>query len=193
MRSSLISFLAALLIILEFVLVLLSWVFSATAIWQVRSLLSSEGIRWFLGHTHDMILSPALVWILFFAIAYGIFTESGFRLHADSRHERLGRHAVGIVLFLYLLIIGLLVAIPHAILLSSTGSLFPSPFSRAIVPMIAFGLLISSIVYGLAARSLVSFSAIIAAAQKGLASSAPILLIYVLFIQFYESIRYVFF
>ncbi len=204
MKNSVVAWVAALLILLELVLVLSSWVLSAMMTWPIHSLLSSEGIRWFLGNAHEMILSPVLVWILLSAIAYGLFVESGLGLHADGRREkvglrtdgrreRMGRRVASIVLLIYVVIIISLVAVPHAILLSATGSLFPSPFSRALVPMIALGLIISSVAYGLTVRTLVSFSTIIAAAQKGLASAAPVLLIYILFIQFYESLCYVFF
>ncbi len=193
MKSKAVVFLAALLIILELVLVLLSWVLSATTTWPVHSLLSSEGIRWFLGHAHEMVLSPLLVWIIFFAMAYGIFVESGFRFRADHRQERVGRNIALVVLLLYVFTIILLVAVPHAILLSSTGNIFPSPFSKAFVPMLSLGLLIVSVVYGLVVRTFTRFSAILEAARKGLAQASSILILYVLFIQFYESLCYVFF
>ncbi len=193
MKTKLIASLAALLIVFELVLVLLSWVLSATTTWMVHSLLSSEGIRWFLGHANEMILSPVLVWILLFSIAYGIFVGSGFHLHSENRRERTGRHIAIVVLLFYIFIVVLLIAFPHAILLSSTGNIYPSPFSKAFVPMLAFGWLLLGVSYGLSTRSFKGFTSIVEAAVNGLKKVSPLLLLYVLFIQFYESLCYVFF
>lgn len=193
MKTKPITILAALLIILELVLVLLSWVLSSTTTEPVHSLLSSEGIRWFLGHAYEMILSPLLVWLLFFAIAFGIYRESGFRWWSDNRRERTGRNVAIAVLLLYVFVVLLLVAVPHAILLSSTGNIYPSPFSMAFVPMLSLAILICGVTYGLVTRSFNGFTAIIEAALHGLSTAAPLFLLYILFIQFYESLRYVFF
>ncbi len=193
MKTKPIAVLAALLIILELVLVLLSWVLSSTTTEPVHSLLSSEGIRWFLGHACEMILSPLLVWLLFFSIAYGIYRESGFRWWSDNRRERTGRHAAIVVLLLYVLVVLSLIAVPHAILLSSMGNIYPSPFSMAFVPMLSLALLLCGVTYGLVSHSFTSFTAIIEAALHGLSMASPLILLYILFIQFYESLRYVFF
>ena len=52
------------LVLAEVMLVILSWLLSATMMEGVRSLLSSEGIRWFVGSYSAMMASPLLVWLL---------------------------------------------------------------------------------------------------------------------------------
>jgi p-aminobenzoyl-glutamate transporter AbgT len=54
-------------------------------------------------------------------------------------------------------------------------------------------MMLTSIVYGLSARIFRSFQSITDSLVSGLASAAPYLLLYVFFMQFYESLRYVFF
>lgn len=47
-----------LLCLAEVLLVILSWLLSAMRLDEVHSLLSSEGIRWFLGNFSSMLASP---------------------------------------------------------------------------------------------------------------------------------------
>ena len=73
MTSSLISMktlsrLVVGLVVAELLLVVLSWLFSATLTADVRPLLSSEGVRWFFAHFVDGLSSPLLVWIILLAI-----------------------------------------------------------------------------------------------------------------------------
>ena len=61
-----------LLAIAQIVLVLVSWLIAAAMPeLAVRSLLSSEGIRWFFGHFIRNLATPFLVWILLLCIAFG--------------------------------------------------------------------------------------------------------------------------
>ena len=57
--GNLLSRLALALVIAELVLVLVSWILSAAAVGSVRSLLSSEGIRWLFGHFASMLATPS--------------------------------------------------------------------------------------------------------------------------------------
>ena len=58
-------------VIAETLLVILSWLLSAMRVEGVRSLLSSEGIRWFFSSFNDLIASPVLVWFLLLLCAFG--------------------------------------------------------------------------------------------------------------------------
>ena len=58
------------LLISETLLFILSWLLSATRMEGVRSLLSSEGIRWFFGSWQTIVASPQLVWLLLCLIAW---------------------------------------------------------------------------------------------------------------------------
>ena len=67
-----------LLILAQIVLVLASWLITA-AMPDVfpRSLLSTEGIRWFFGTFTANLQSPWLVWLLLISIAWGTLRASG--------------------------------------------------------------------------------------------------------------------
>ena len=63
----LLAYLVLALALAEVVLVLASWLLSATMAGNVRSLLSSEGVRWFFGGFTTMLASPWLVWLVLLA------------------------------------------------------------------------------------------------------------------------------
>ena len=61
------------LLIAEIILILLSWILSAACVEGVRSLLSGEGVRWFVGDFARMMASPLLVWLILLLMAIGAF------------------------------------------------------------------------------------------------------------------------
>lgn len=188
MKTKIIVLLAA----AEVLLALVSWILSSTTLMAVRSLLSSEGIRWFLGHYSEIVLTPLLIWILLLSMSYGVIAESHIFSPSGNELERIGRKAVVGVSLLFIISIAVLVAAPHAILLSATGNLFPSPFSKALVPIVAFGLLVCGMVYGLIVRSFEGVNDIVNAMLLGVYKGSYLILIYLLLIQLYESIFFVF-
>lgn len=192
MKTKLTTLVVVVLAASELVLVLLSWVLSAMSTGYVRSLLSSEGIRWFLGHYAEIVLSPLLVWIVLLSVSCGVVSASRVLASATSYRERMGRRVALTLLLLYVAAVLSLVLVPHAILLSASGSVLPSPFSKAFVPIVAFGMLIGAVAYGVVARTLSSLRAIIDAMLKGISMGAPFLLCYLLLAQFVESLRFVF-
>ena len=192
------SYLVSTLAWAEVLLVLLSWILSATMTEHVHSLLSSEGIRWFFGSFSAMLASPWLVWLLLLAMAGGCLWQSGILLPLTShpslltyRHRMALRTTVGIVV-LYVFAILALTVVPHAVLLSATGQLFPSPFSRALVPIVSFGVLLASAVYGWASGRFSSFADVIASLAYGIQQAAPLFILYVVAVQFYASLKFVF-
>lgn len=182
------------LVVAESLLVLVSWVLSATLTGSVRSLLSSEGIRWFLGSFVSMLSRPGLVWLLLLSMACGSLWRSGLLTvcMADYR-QRLAFRVVMVVVVLYLALILTLTAIPHAILLSATGCLFPSAFSRALVPILSFGVVVASLTFGLMSGRFQHLSDALYSLSYGIAESAPLFVLYVLFVQFLNSLAFVFF
>ena len=92
--------LCILLIVLQLLLVLVSWLLTAAMPdLAMRSLLSPEGIRWFFGHFTENIAQPLLVWLILFHIAFIAYRQGGLQ-HALSsliRGERLMlRHRSGL-------------------------------------------------------------------------------------------------
>lgn len=186
------------LLISETLLFILSWLLSATRMEGVRSLLSSEGIRWFFGSWQTIVASPLLVWLLLCLIAWGCVRKSGLYLltsspsHPFTFRDKLALRVSIVFLVIYLIILALLTLTPHAILLSATGHLFPSAFSRSLVPVIAFGVCLVSVTFGLVSGRLRSLSDILNALSTGIAHGAPLIVVYLFAIQLYESLRFVF-
>ena len=154
LMKRLLPHIALILVLTQLLLILVSWLLSAAIPTSgVRSLLSSEGLRWFLGHFSDVLGTPFLLCLLLILMAYGCLKGCGIlRFKSSYRQSR----ALIITLLLFVVYVGvivLLVMIPHAVLLSATGSLWPSPFSAAAVPMFAFGMTLLSTVYGYVAGS----------------------------------------
>ena len=184
-------------IIAETLLVILSWLLSALRVEGVRSLLSSEGIRWFFSSFNDLVASPVLVWLLLLMCALGCLQKSRatsiFRgTKAISFRDRLALYVAIAFLLIYGVIIILLTLMPHAILLSATGHLFPSAFSRSLVPIISFGICVFSVSFGLMAGVMRNLSDILQALSFGIAKGAPLLVFYLFAVQLVGCLRFVF-
>lgn len=204
MRSKLIARLCAALLVGEAVLILTSWILSATMTRGVRSLLSGEGIRWLLGGFTEAMASPLFVWLVLVLIALGSLVRSGLlgvvrsllsgrRASVAGYRDRVALRAVLVFLIIYVAVVLLLTVVPHAILLSATGSLWPSPFSRSIVPLATFGLTLVAVAFGVISGRLMSLSDILEALCLGLRRGAPLLVVYILAMQFAASLLFVFF
>jgi len=181
----------------ETLLVILSWLLSALRVEGVRSLLSSEGIRWFFSSFNDLVASPVLVWLLLLMCALGCLQKSGVisifgRPKAMNFRDRLALYVAVAFLLIYGVIIILLTLMPHAILLSATGHLFPSAFSRSLVPIIAFGICIFSVSFGLMAGVMRNISDILQALSFGIAKGAPLIVFYLFAVQLVGCLRFVF-
>ena len=190
-----VSYIAMVLAVAEIVLILVSWLLSATVGDDVRSLLSSEGIRFFFGGFVNMLLSPLLVWIVLLSMAYGCLCSSGMLSMFNDQmgyRQRQTLFILVVVLLVYVVIVLALSVSPHAVLLSATGRLWPSAFSRALIPIIAFGIILLSTVYGLVSRHFLSLADVCQSLSGGIATSAPLLLLYVLFMQLFSSLRFAF-
>jgi aminobenzoyl-glutamate transport protein len=177
----------------QLLLMLVSWLLSAAIPTSgVRSLLSSEGLRWFLGHFSDVLGTPLLLCLLLLLMAYGCLKGCGI-LHFKSSYRQNRALIITLsLLFVYVGVIVLLVMIPHAVLLSATGLLWPSPFSAAIVPMLAFGITLLCAVYGYVAGTYCNMSDVYQSLISGIREGAPFLLFYVLLGQLYYSLQYIF-
>ena len=185
---------ALVLFLAQLVLMLLSWLFSALLPDSgVRSLIGSEGLRWFLGSFSSFLLSPLLVWLLLGAMAWGSLRHSGL---LGVRRPLQYRERIALRLSLLLLIASVLLTcslslFPHALLLSATGSLWPSPFSASLPPLAALSCTLLGIVFGVVSGRYRSLSEVYGALLSGLRSSAPLLLFYVLTFQLVQSVLFV--
>ena len=193
---------AVVLIVAQIVVNLLSWIVSATGMnSQIHSLISAEGARWFFGHFTDNLASPLLVWIILSIVAISCVRNCGLlsTVHrfftsrqSVSFREKLGFQISIVLLILYILIMVLLTAIPHAILLSSTGSLFPSAFSVSIIPVIAFICCVISIIFGMLSGHFLSFYDVFNHLSTSIEQFIPLIIYYILGMQLYACIMFVF-
>jgi aminobenzoyl-glutamate transport protein len=186
------AWLGCVLLLAELILILVSWLLSATMTEGVRSLLSSEGIRWFFGSFVGIMASPLLVWLLLSLIAWGSLQKSGLLAMQQSYREKVALRSALLLLILYVVVILLLTVTPNAFLLSITGSLFPSAFSRSLVPVIAFGIVLMSISFGVMSGRINSLSAVLETLSFGISKGAELFVLYILIMQFYESLWFVF-
>ena len=192
-KTSHLGMLMLLLLIAEVVLILTSWILSAMRVEGVRSLLSGEGVRWFFGNFTSMVASPLLACLVLMLVSLGCLQKCGLfiRPHTSYR-DRMALRLTIVFLVIYVGVVLLLTAVPHAVLLSSTGSLFPSPFSRSIVPLLSFGIILISISFGLVSGRFQTLSDVLDALSFGCRKGAPLFIFYILVIQLYESLKFVF-
>ena len=191
MKRSL-PYIALTLAVGELLLVLGSWILSAALPMSgIRSMLSGEGIRFFLGHFADLLATPLLVWLLLLAMAYGVVLRSG--IFSGSRSFRSSRARLIALLFAvaYLAVVLLMTLVPHAVLLSASGTLWPSPFSASLVPLIAFGLAMVAAVYGIVAGTITSLADIYDSFVDGLRRAAALLPICLLLVLICESLYFI--
>lgn len=196
MGKKTIGYLTVALLLALVVLVLVSWLLSATQGEGVRSLLSSEGIRFFFGGFTDMLLKPLLVWLLLLSMAWGCLRHSGllqfFSTPLVPRRRRQALILLSVILLVFVCMTLLLTVTPQAVLLSATGQLWPSPFSHALVPILASGIILLSLTYGLFSRHFLSVADVCLSLVQGIAGAAPLLLLYVLAMQLFGALRFVF-
>ena len=200
------------LVTAQLALILLSWLITAASPeLPIRSLLSSEGVRWFFGSFTANQLTPLLAWFITAVMAVGACVRSrlwaafctkmsGLLHRRDSTDGRQGLHyreRIGLRLALaefmvYVVIMLLLTVVPHAILLSVTGELFPSAFSSSLIPSLSFVLIVMSLSYGVASGTVDSVARMHRVLVGGLEAGARIVPAYVIGVQLYMSLLYVF-
>ena len=191
MKRSL-PYIALTLAVGELLLVLGSWILSAALPMSgIRSILSGEGIRFFLGHFADLLATPLLVWLLLLAMAYGVVLRSGVISGARSFRSSRARLIALLFAAAYLAVVMLMALVPHAVLLSASGTLWPSPFSASLVPLTAFGLAMVAAVYGIVAGTITSLADIYESFVDGLRRAAALLPICLLLVLICESLRFI--
>lgn len=182
------------------VLVLLSWIAaSARPDWAIRTLISDTGARWLVGSLESSLESPLLVWLILGMISVGAFIDGGLKdaLHGlvckakISFRSRIALYLVGLEVFAFIVVILLLCFIPHAPLLSITGSLFPGSLQRGIVPLICFLVVLCSVSYPVMNGQCRTPSRLIVLLSYGLRKWAWLLPIYVVWMELIASFLFV--
>ena len=212
MRNKL-GYIVLVLLVSQLALILLSWLVTAAfPELPMRSVLSSEGIRWFFGSFVSNQLSPLLIYFIMAVMAVGAcvrsrlydalretlsntrssLTTSSNHQHKVHYREKVGLRIALVEFIVYVIIMVLLTAIPHAILLSVTGQIFPSSFSSSFIPSLSLIIIIMSLTYGVASGTIDSVAKMHKVLVGGLEVGSRLVPTYVVGIQLYMSIRYVF-
>lgn len=215
-RDDIFGGVAIVLLLLQTLAVLLSWlVTAAMPDIALRSLISSEGTRWLFGQFVDNMAQPALVWLLLATMAVGAVQHS--RIGDVFRRKRAGRQpqpsastidmpaaldmtwrqraALRLVIaevILMAIVLLLLTVTPHAVLLSVTGQLWPSSFSRAVIPLLCLGTCLLSVSYGVAAGTLPTLAAVFRALTFGVAEYRWVWPLYILAAELWFMVKFIF-
>lgn len=198
MKIKIFTYLVTILVVVQLSVVLGSWILNSVLLDSgVRSLISGEGIRWLSSNYVSFTASPALVWLVLFGAAYGSLKESGltsifFMRVKIQKIERTALLQVMLFLILYVAVTFLLLMPPHAILLSATGMLLPSPFMMALVPITTTCLFVASVIFGFSTHHFKDLKDVCLSVINGLRAIAPLILVYILCVLLYNSVCYVF-
>lgn len=177
----------------QLLLILVSWF--VTAAWPdvpMRSLLSSEGIRWLFGSFAQNLLTPLLAWLLLGSVAYGTVVSSGLveLRRPITYRQRSALRFVAVEALLFVVVLLLLTLVPQAPLLSATGQLFPSAFSDGLVPFLCFAVTVIALTFGLTTARLNTLSDVVHSLTVGFSKCASLWPLYVLGATFYFSLCY---
>ena len=144
--------------LLTIALALFSWIGNVYGMSGIQSLLSTEGIRWVLGHVmENYVQTPALGMVLILFMGVGIGLRSGLYdairrfLYKGKLLSRRERRALTLslgVLGLYLMSLGIVRLLPWNLFLSVTGGWAHSPFSKGCIYLLSLGIGLSGMVYG---------------------------------------------
>lgn len=188
---------AFILIVLQTILIFGSWIISAAIPdSQIRPLIGAGGLRWFFSSFTEDMASPILVYIILLTLTVNVFINSGMcELFSQKRkmnmQKKFALNVVLVELCTFIILIVLLTAIPHAVLLSVTGELFPSSFSKGLIPMLCFIVTILSTSYGLVSGSLRGVYDIWNSITTGINFLTAVCFVYILLFQFVSSLSYV--
>lgn len=188
---------AFILIVLQTILIFGSWIVSAAIPdSQIRPLIGAGGLRWFFSSFTEDMASPILVYIILITLTVNVFINSGMceLLSLKRKMNMQKKFALNVVLVelcTFIVLIVLLTAIPHAVLLSVTGELFPSSFSKGLIPMLCFIVTILSTSYGLVSGSLRGVYDIWNSITTGINFLPAVCFVYILLFQFVSSLSYV--
>ena len=183
----------------QLLLFLVSWlIVAASPETTIRSLLSSEGFRWFFGKFVYNVTTPPLAWIIVSAMAYGAIRDSAIlKIWRKGRGEWTYRQTfafriVLVQLLAYVLFIALVAFIPHAPLLSATGSLQHSSFLHSIIPVTAAAMTLAAGTFGMLTATMRSIVDVVISMVRGVERSAILIVFYIFAAELFYSIAYVF-
>ena len=179
--SAIVSTAAVICILL---LILVSWVItSAHPDLPLRSMLSGEGIRWFVGHAAHNLANPIGAWLLLASFTYGAVRASHvcevFNGKKMTYRKRFALRMMLIEISVVCVVFILLTMPPHAILLGVTGQLTTGSFLHGLIPVVLLSLTLFSLTYGLVSGAIRNLTEVFCALAAGVKSFAHFFVMYV--------------
>lgn len=202
MRSKSRYFAYALLILLiaQPIVIVLSWMLNAFFPQAgIRSLITSWGMRWYIGHFVDNVRIPFLVWALLLSMAFGAYHASGLHHALVSLMRRqplkdkqpLALRVMALMILVLLAVVFFLAVQPHALLHNVSGGLFPSSFSDFLIPLIALVIMVGSLCFAFVNGTLNSAEKFYQLHVNGIKHIAWLFPLYILAAQLYASTLWV--
>jgi len=143
---------------------------------QVNSLLDDEGVRWTVSHPIENFSSVPLGGIILLLMTVSVFIESGLlELCRGGRVSLKQRRALVItsaVMAFVIIIVGIMLFVPQAVVLSPLGSFADSAFAKGAGGILMIVLIILGNVYGFASGRFVTTRDFIYAHRFMIAESA---------------------
>lgn len=186
------------LFVLQIAVVMGSWV--ASVLYPelaIRSMFVGESVRWFWSTLADNMSSTILVWLLLSGAMTELFVGGGLSkaivsYKQTTDYERMALMVVAWELVAMFMVLFLLAFVPHAVLLSALGTITPNSYLDSFVIMLIVGVCIMSLTYGMVTGRYASFVDAYGAAASGVATTAPLVIVYLLAAELYCSVVWVF-
>jgi len=166
----------------------------------IRSMLASDSIRWFFSNFTSFVSGKVLAWILLLSMAWssvrvcGLFSKRHFA-NGNYRHlsvnDKVAMACAVVAVVFCVAVVLLLTAAPQAALLSVSGSLYPSPFSKSIVAIVSFIAIFTSIVYGVMSGRYRRVADVFVPLRDGVARSAWLVVVYIFAAQLFYTLIYI--
>lgn len=184
------------LLIAQPIVIVLSWMFNAFFPQAgIRSLITSWGMRWYIGHFVDNVRIPFLVWAILLSMAFGAYHVSGLHHAVVSLFKRqplkdkqpLALRITALVMLLLAVTVFFLALQPHALLHNVSGGLFPSSFSEFLIPLLALIIMTGSLCFAFVSGWLDSAEKFYQLHVNGIKHIAWLFPLYILAAQLYAS------
>lgn len=187
---------AIVLLVIQLMLMLVSWLINAAAPHlPLRSLLSSEGVRWLFGNFTQNVLSPVLAYAIYVSAAYGVF-KSCLMKKRNNDGNNIPKNSIWskwhLLMIIPLGVLAVLTIPRHAILRGVDGTLCSSSFFRALIPIFATLVIIWAIISGASKGNIKNVYQAYRMMAQGCKELAWWLPVYVIAIELWESFRFVF-
>ena len=186
------------LFVIQIALVLGSWMASVLfPELAIRSMFVGESVRWFWSSLADNMSSTLLVWLLLSGAMVELFVGGGLlraitSYRQTTDYERMALMVVAWELVAMAIVLFLLAFVPHAVLLSALGTITPDSYIDSFVIMAMVGVSIMSLTYGMVTGRYPTFVDAFGAAATGVATTAPLVIVYLLAAELYSSVVWMF-